>query len=53
MPNPISVSVYGKDASARVTPNSCWTAGSTTDAPYMPTPLMVISASETTRRVQA
>ena len=53
MPKPISVSVYGKDASARLTPNSCCTAGSTTAGAYMPTPLMVISASETTSRVQA
>ena len=53
MPKPTSVMVYGNDASARAAPNSACTAGSTTDAPYMPTPPMVISASDAINRTQA
>jgi hypothetical protein len=34
-------------------PNSACTAGSATETAYMPTPLMVISASDAARRNQA
>src|SRR5205823_5425881 len=52
-PNPIIVSVYGSDASARATPNSACTAGSATTTDHMPTPPMVESARLTARRIQA
>ena len=35
MPKPIMRSEYGSDASARATPNSACTAGSTTGTTYM------------------
>jgi hypothetical protein len=35
MPKQIIMSVYGKDASARLTLNSCCTSGNTTATTYM------------------
>ncbi len=52
-PKPIIVSVYGSEASARATPNSACTAGSTTTTTYMLAPLMVITTSATARRAHA
>ncbi len=52
-PKPIISSVYGSEASARATPNSACTAGSTTDTTYITLEPTVISASVTARRVQA
>ena len=52
-PKPTIISVYGSDASARATPNSACTDGSTTATTYMPLLPIVISASVTVRRVQA
>jgi hypothetical protein len=52
-PKPTMVSVYGNEASARAAPNSVCMAGSTTVTQYMPTPPMVISASDTMRRSHA
>ena len=52
-PKPTIISVYGSDASARTTPNSACTAGSTTATMYIAPLPIVISASVTARRVQA
>ena len=52
-PNPIMSSEYGMTASARATPNSACTAGSTTGTMYMPHAPIVVSASVTTRRAAA
>src|SRR5947209_15240362 len=52
-PNPIIVSVYGMDASARATPKSACTAGSATTTDHMPTPPMVDNISVTRRRIHA
>ena len=52
-PKPIIASVYGSDASPRATANSAWMRGSTTLTVYMPEPPIVISTSETKRRVHA
>ena len=53
MPKPIISSEYGIEASARATPNSACTAGSTTGTMYMPHAPMVMSASVTIRRAAA
>ena len=52
-PKPIMSSVYGSDASARATPNSCCTDGSTTATTYMAPLPIVISANATPRRSHA
>ena len=43
MPKPIISRVKGSEASARDTPNSACTAGSTTEAVHMPQAPMVVS----------
>jgi hypothetical protein len=52
-PKPSMVTVYGNDASARVTPNSAWTGARATEMTYIPEPPSVISASATERRAHA
>jgi len=52
-PKPTSIHVYGIEASARATPNSACTAGSTTATTYMPLAPTVISSSATARRIAA
>ncbi len=51
--NPIIASVKGSEASARATPNSACTAGSTTGTDHMPTLPMVPSTTAATSRSQA
>ena len=51
-PKPTMVSVYGSDASARVTPNSACSCGSTTTTEYIPEPPRVISSRAIPRRRQ-
>ena len=52
-PKPTIISVYGSDASARATPNSACTGGSTTAITYIaPLPIVIIS-STANRRIQA
>ena len=53
MPKPTIISVYGSEASARATPNSACTLGSTTATTYIALLPIVISASATARRLQA
>ena len=53
MPKPTISSVYGSEASARAMPNSACTAGRTTATTYIALLPIVISASATTRRLQA
>lgn len=53
IPKPIISSAYGMEASARATPNSAWTAGSTTGTTYVPLAPTVMSASVTIRRAAA
>jgi hypothetical protein len=51
--NPTIASVNGSEASARVTPNSTWTAGSMTGTDHVPTPPMVLSTTAAPSRSQA
>ena len=53
MPKPIISSVYGSDASARATPNSACTAGSTTATTYIALLPTVIRTRARTKRPQA
>src|SRR5947209_5686363 len=50
---PSMVSVKGSEASARATPNSACTVGSTTGTDHMPTLPTVVSATATASRRQA
>ena len=52
-PNPIIASVYGSEASPRATANSAWMRGKTTATVYIPEPPIVISMSDTNKRVHA
>ncbi len=52
-PKPTMSSVYGSEASARSTPNSCCTLGSTTAITYIALLPIVIAATAATRRHQA
>ena len=52
-PKPTIVSVYGRDASPRATPNSAWIEGTTTATTNMPQPPMVIRATEASSLSQA
>ncbi len=51
--NPIMVSVYGSEASARATPNSASTAGRVTTTDHSPTPPIMLISSDIVSRYQA